>query len=282
MSAAISPADTKAGRLQRAVLELLRGPLHLGSDALPTSIRFLFYELEHAGLVTKDKGQGKRNDGQNLSDALMRLRELGLVPWEWIVDETRSLDMWPFSESVYEYVLSSVEDARIDCWAGEPPPVILTESRSLSGVLRRIAAEYLCPIAPTNGQVGGFLRTEVIPALHPGQRVLYLGDYDLAGGQIEANTRAVLEADVGPLRWERLAITAEQVASHDLTPIQKRDKRYVDGRPHLAYETEALGQIFIQDLLRHRLDALLPEPLADVRVREADQRAEFVRRLGRP
>jgi hypothetical protein len=31
--------------------------------------------------------------------------------------------------------------------------------------------------------------------------VLYLGDYDLAGNQIEANTRRILEREVGPLNW---------------------------------------------------------------------------------
>ena len=70
--------------------------------------------------------------------------------------------------------------------------MILTESRSLAGVLRNIAREFRVRIASTNGQVGGFLRTDVAPMLWPGARVLYLGDYDLSGGQIEDNTRGVL------------------------------------------------------------------------------------------
>lgn len=274
---ALSAANTKAGRLQRACLDLLRGPRHFGSGALPTSIRFLFYELEHEGRVSKDKERGKRNDGQNLSDALMRLRETGLIPWEWIVDETRSLDAWSSSASVYAYALEAIEAARVDCWGGGPAPLILTESRSLAGVLRNIAAEYLCPIAATNGQAGGFLHTDVIPMVAGGQRVLYLGDFDLAGDQIEANTRGVIEDGTGPLDWERLAITEQQLPG--LTPIQKGDGRYRDGKPQLAYETESLGQARIQGLLRARLDELLPEPLDDVRVRERQQRAEVNHRL---
>jgi hypothetical protein len=72
-------------------------------------------------------------------------------------------------------------------------------------------------------------------------RVLYLGDYDLAGGDIEDNTRRVLER-YADLDWERLALTADQVREHRLTPIIKRDARFKNGGAHEAVETEALSQ----------------------------------------
>ena len=75
--------------------------------------------------------------------------------------------------------------------------MILTESRSLAGVLRHIVSEYRARIASTNGQCGGFLRTDIAPQLRPGDGVLYLGDYDLSGDQIEDNTRRVLEREIG-------------------------------------------------------------------------------------
>ena len=52
---------------------------------------------------------------------------------------------------------------------------------------------------------------EVAPALRDGTRVLYLGDYDLAGGDIEGNTRRVHALD-----WERLALTADEVSDYRL------------------------------------------------------------------
>ena len=255
-------------RLDHACLDLLGGLRHAASGAIPTSIRFLFYELEQAGVLSKG---GRR---ANLSEAVMRLRLAGLIPWDWIVDETRDLDQWAYSNSIREYALAAVEQGRIDCWAGEPPPMIITESRSLKGVLRGIASGYLCPIAATNGQVGGFLHTDIIPALERGQRVIYLGDEDLAGHQIEQNTRRVIEAETGPLEWERLALTPEQVREFDLPSITKLDHRYKPARPVVAFETEALSQTIIQNLLIDRLDDLLPEPLEDVLVREEEQRRE--------
>jgi hypothetical protein len=158
-------------------------------------VRFIYYEFVKDGIIAKhsDKVGGRRPD-QDLAEAIFRLREIGLVPWSWIADETRFLTAYRYARTVAEYLADTVDLARIDLWNGKPPPMILTESRSLGGVLRdKLSHEYLVPVAPTNGQVGGFLRTDVAPALVPGQRVLYLGDFDWQGGQIEANTRKVLE-----------------------------------------------------------------------------------------
>jgi hypothetical protein len=87
------------------------------------------------------------------------------------------------------------------------------ESRSLGRVLRAMTSEYLCSIAATNGQVGGFLHSEVAPILQRNDRVvLYLGDFDLQGHQIEANTRRVLEHKARRrIDWNRIAITEEQI-----------------------------------------------------------------------
>ena len=158
--------------------------------------------------------------------------------------------------------------------------MILTERRSLAGTLRNVVQEYRANIASTNGQVGGFLHTDLAPAMQSGDRVLYLGDWDLAGAQIEDNTRRVLEREVGDLQWERLALTEQQVNDHALPRITKHDKRYPDHRPHEAVETEALRQVVLMDILRARLAELLPEPLSRVQEREERQRRRIARLLG--
>ena len=96
---------------------------------------------------------------------------------------------------MFDYAVDAVESARIDLWAGEPPPLIICESRAVKGVLERLAGEYLVPITATAGQCGGFLVNEVAPLLEDGsweRRVGYIGDHEIRGpaDQIEANTRA--------------------------------------------------------------------------------------------
>jgi hypothetical protein len=268
--------DSKIGRLRTALQALLAE--HQADGALPTSGRFLFYELVQRGVISKTANGARRPD-QDMTEALTDLREDGLVPWEWIVDETRSLDGTFTAPTVADWLTAILDQARLDPWNGAAP-LILTESRSLAGVLRQTAYRYAVAIASTNGQTGGFLHTRVAPQLTTGQQVIYLGDLDLAGGHIEANTRRVLERYTGPLEWERLAVTREQVAEHGLPTIVKRDRRYNDGHPHEAVETEALSQALLVRLLTGRLDALLPEPLEDVQERERVQREELRDRLG--
>src|SRR5262245_45080933 len=179
--AGLSSPDSASGKLQRVVLERLR--LHERDGELPTSARFLLYELVQAGILTKAKKDSGRRPDQALSEALMRLREIGLVPWEWIVDETRSLEDFTGWSSVFTWATTMVDHVRLDPWAGNAPTII-TESRSLSGVLRDLANEYAVRLAATNGQCGGFLHTDIAPQLSPGDRVLYLGDFDWQGHQI--------------------------------------------------------------------------------------------------
>jgi hypothetical protein len=268
-------ADSKIGRLRKRALELLEE--HDRNGEIPTSVRFLFYELVQLRVLSKEKTGARRPD-QDLCDAIFDLREHGLVPWDWIVDETRTLHDYTGAKSVKDWVLTiSLHAAKIDPWRGDAP-LTLTESRSLAGVLNAMCRDYRNRIAATNGQVGGFLRTKIAPLLRRGDRVLYLGDWDWCGHQIEENTRAVLERAAGPLRWERLALTEDQVDAYRLPKIIKHDKRYNDGKPHEAVETEALRQSVIVDIFRNRLDELLPEPLARVHEREKRQRAA-VRRL---
>ena len=280
----LSGEHTKRGRMQRIVLELLAEKEHRGE--IPTNGRFVFYELEQRGLVRKSRqGESRRERADELpreqavTDALMWLREKGLVPYWWIVDETRTLYGYDRPATVAAAVREAIESVEVDPWRGEAP-LVLCESRSLVGVLRELCDEYRCLVAATNGQAGGFLRTEIAPLLGDMRPVLYLGDLDHQGAQIEENTRRVLEHGVGfGLDWRRLAITAEQVAGRKLAPIVKTDARYRPALVHEAWETEALTQSVIVQLVRAALEALLPEPLADVLERERAERAGWLARL---
>ena len=192
---------------------------------------------------------------------------------------------------MYQYVVNQQDYARIDCWAGEPPPLIICESRATRGVLERITGRYLCPITATNGQSGGFIVTDIVPKLVGNERpVFYIGDCEVGGpaDQIEDNTRRYIEEHSGrvftPESWSRVALTREQVNRNPRLRnlvIDKIDKRCNPPRPYRAIECEAVGQATLEHMLRARLDALLPQPLADVQVRGEQQRAKIRRALAR-
>jgi hypothetical protein len=254
------------------VLELLK-TLHEATGMLPTSLQFLWYEAISAGIINK-AAELKRW----IIEAATDLRESGAIPWEWIVDETRSIDNFTGYASIKKGLLAKLPHIPLDPWKGKGI-LVITESRSLKGVLQEIAWRYRVQIASVNGQCAGFLHTRLAPTIKKGiAKVRYLGDYDFSGGHIEANTRSVLEKKIGrELDWERIALTKDQVEDRGLTVIQKFDNR--DKKYHDAVETEALGQGQIIDLLEAALIDLLPQPLERVHAREKRQRRALEKKL---
>jgi hypothetical protein len=140
-------------------------------------------------IIKKQNEKGKRRGDQNMHEALMHLRETGIVPWPWLDDESRSPIFNLSWDSLTEWATTAVGWTRLNPWKGRPPKT-LTESRAVAGILRNLADQYCFDVFPTGGQCGGWLRTVVAPELVPGDRIFYAGDLDLSGGQIEANTRA--------------------------------------------------------------------------------------------
>ena len=187
---ALSAAHTKTGRLQRALIERLA--VHEREGTLPIPVTDSCSTSSSSSGWCRRPATGARRTDQDLIDALTHLREAELVPWDVIEDETRTLHSFRTAASVAEYVAREVNYASLDRWADQPAPLILCESRSLAGVLYDLAGSYACPIASTNGQCRGFLINKVALRLRAGQRVLYLGDWDHCGHQIEAASRDTL------------------------------------------------------------------------------------------
>jgi hypothetical protein len=160
---------SKIEALRQHVMRLYRE--HLAAGMLPTSIRFLFYELvaleivqKQASGVLKPGAVGQRRPDQDVIDAITSLRESGQIPWDAIVDETRSIDDYTGWSTIVGGVNAYLNTLELDPWAGAAP-LILTESRSLAGVLRALMREYRVMVAPTNGQTNGFLRNDVAPLI---------------------------------------------------------------------------------------------------------------------
>ena len=262
MSRPRDPASI-AGQLRRELERRLRA--HQKAGEIPTSNRFLYYEIKQQNpeLIT-----GKvRPDGPVIA-ALTQLREDGIIPWDWIVDETRSVDDYSGFDTITGGVVANLNGFRLCPWNGQPP-MLICESRSLAGVLRIHASEYRVLITSTNGQTNGFLRTKLQDRMRS-QRVVYFGDFNLAGDQIEDNTRSVLTQVLGELDWERLALTEEQVKRYHL-PVKDVIDRRSDTSGE-SVECEAMSQARIVEILRSKLDALLPVPLKELERREERER----------
>jgi hypothetical protein len=269
-------ANTAAGRLRRWALGAVGR--HTRDGTLPTSIRHLFYEAVMQGAVPKHAGGARRSD-QNLADAVLWLRENGLVPWDAVEDRTRHLtDRRGHGATVADGVDAVLAGIRIDPW-DDVIPILVAESESVAGVLDTITYEYRTVVVPTRGQANGWLRTVVAHRLRGRSVVIgYLGDADKAGDDIEANSRRVLDEVLAIKHWERLALTWEQVEDLGLPTVARTDRR--DGRTRLACEVEAYPQRRLVDDVALWLLGWLPVDLDYVRVREEAEQDEVRRLLG--
>jgi hypothetical protein len=273
---------------------------HERAGAIPTDVTFVFYELEQRGIVPK-KYEGinprtgkeyKRTPRQDVSDALMYLREQRVIPWDWILDTVRVLHEWRYAATVLDYVRDTVPSARIDVWGGGEPPLIICESRATAGILDNLAYEYVVPITATGGQSGGHIVNSIVPLLQRNRPVRYIGDYELRGPaeQIEANTRRYIEKhtrrEFRKDEWVKIALTQEQVnrsARLQRLALVKLDKRYKPPKQYDAIECEALGQGVLVRMVRTHLDRMRRkrglEPIEQVREREEKQRERVAKAL---
>jgi hypothetical protein len=271
--------NTAAARLRRWAFDVL--VRHEAEGTLPTSLRHLFYEAVMAGVIAKGdptrQGRGRRPD-QNLTDAVTWLRQHGRIPWDWIEDRTRRVvDYRGDGPTIVDGVAELLDHIRVDPWEDVLP--IIAESESGAGVLVRTAERYRVSIVPTRGQSTGWLRTAVADSI--GDRavaVCYLGDYDKAGADIEANTYRVLDDVIDVKDWQRIALTWEKVEAHGLPTLPRLDHR--DGQTYEVCELEALPQRLLLDAVGAYLERWLDVDLDDVHEREAGQRREIARLLG--
>jgi hypothetical protein len=108
-----------------------------------------------------------------------------------------------------------------------------------------------------------FEAAETINDVHNGRDVLifYIGDYDPAGVLIDVAIERELRRHLDPkinLSFERISITEQQVVEYDLpTKPRKAGERRAK---HIlsTVEAEAMPAGLMRELLRDRIEALLP------------------------
>lgn len=245
-----------------------------------TSGRFVFYRLVTREVLPKHYDKSNQPPSGDVSRILAHLRHAQVFPLHSISDKGRTiLDYrgWP---SVAAGIEASIEGIELDPWDGRPPWII-SESNSLAGVIEDIAITYRVPLVPLRGQASIGLLAEVARRMRADTRVLYLGDRDRGGRDIENSALARIAAyGVSGLKVVRLAVTGKQIRKLNLTEIPRYDKR--DKTWFNTVEAEAIPQRVLKGLLIAALDDLLPVSLASIRNRETVEREAVIRKLDAP
>jgi len=258
-------AQLTATGLRRKNLPLAAVAVELLASEHPVTLRGLFYRVVSAGwLPSTDKRHYDR-----LGRIMKRLREKGVVPFSWIVDNMRS-SLKPSSWTGLQDYVDTVRDAyRKDFWANLPKYVhVFCEKDAIAGVLAPVTQEFDVALSPIRGYASLTYAHE-IAEMWSGIRkpifAYYLGDFDPSGFDLERDLKEKLNRYGGrSFEWTRLGVNADDFEDFGLLPLapKKSDRRYqtfIEEHGYQCAELDALPATELRQRVRNAITQHIPQ-----------------------
>jgi hypothetical protein len=212
----------------------------------PITLRGLLYQVVSAGWLPSTD----REHYMRLCRVMTTLREAGVVPFDWLVDNVRATEKpssWTGLESFGETVRRAY---RKDFWAQLPDYVhVICEKDAIAAVLAPVTKEYDVALSPIRGYVSlsfAHLIADTWSRVSKPVFAVYLGDFDPSGFDLERDMRAKLTRYcTRPFEWKRLAVNRDDFADFGLIPLKpkksdSRYKRFVEEHGGACAEVDAL------------------------------------------
>ena len=182
--------------------------LWVESQDSAVTVRRVFYAMVTAGELDNTMAQYKR-----VSRVTTDLRRGGYLDWNRIEDTTRGAHKRPDYRNAHHCLTAALDSFRLDRWADQLVYVqVWCEKRGHISVLYPTTDALDVTIVECGGRRA--LNQETVePFLRrPGKRavVLYVGDYDPTGLQIDDNLQRQLGEWGVHVEWKRVALTPEQ------------------------------------------------------------------------
>lgn len=273
--------NTKRGRGKaQASLDLIDAMHAAAEAAQPITGRGIGYKLFVQGLIASMA----RADMRKVYRQLKHAREDGIIPWEWIVDETRELERVATWSNPEEYARCVAQSYRRDFWDQQPHRVeVWSEKGTVRGVLAPVLNLYGVGFRPLHG-FNSATETHNIAQSDDARPLiaLYVGDYDPSG-------MCMSERDL-PSRLEKyggahVELTRIALIEPDVVPLpsfpasdKSKDTRYkwfVANYGSRCWELDAMDPNDLRARVKQEIEALI-EPAAWARcetVNAAEQRS---------
>jgi hypothetical protein len=216
-------SSKKVRGMARASLDLIDAMYKAAEAAQPITGRGIGYKLFTAGMIPAMD----RPSMQRVYRLLKEAREQGMVPWEWIVDETRELEQCASWDNPAEYVEAVHRSYRRDYWTQQPVRVeVWSEKGTVRGVLGPVLDKYGVGFRVMHGFSSATSINDV--ARYDDGReliVFYAGDYDPSGMYMSAHDLPDRLAEYGGdhVQLKRIALLREDL--DDLPSFAASDKK---------------------------------------------------------
>ena len=259
-------------------LDLIEAMRVTTEAAQPITGRGVGYKLFTKGLIPSME----RNEMRRVYRLLLKAREQGIIPWDWIVDETRAIERVPTWADPDEYARATVQDYRRDFWNQQPVRCeVWSEKGTVRGVLQPVLDEYAVGFRVMHGFSGATTIYDVAQD-DDGREliVIYVGDLDPSGMYMSEKDLPdrLSKYDGDHVELRRIALTRAQARGLPSFPAtdKRKDPRYswfVANHGRDCWELDAMDPNDLRDCVEEAIIDLI-EPVAW-------QRCEVVNRAER-
>lgn len=249
----------------------------LSEYTIKLTLRQIYYRLVAKNLIPNTKSSYK-----GLSKQLVIAREKGDVNDRRIEDRSRKVQGYGDygHEDLEEFLTSAVEDLK-DAWSNftrhlwkdQPNKVIVAlEKDALSRLFLNVADKYRVQVYATRGYGSYTFVNDMAGDLEVDKEnvILYFGDYDPSGRDIERDLKDRLVRYYGRANFTvvRIALKEEQIHEYDLPPMPEdaetlakleRDPRSKTYGLEFAVELDALEPPILQGLIDNSILAQIDQ-----------------------
>jgi hypothetical protein len=250
----------------------------------PMTLRQVFYRLVARQLI-----ENRSQHYDSLSKALVRARQDGTIPWEWIEDRLRWPHEVPMWASIADFGADVVEDYRRDVWTTQPRYFELwCEKDALSGIFQQELWRYGVTFNIGRGYDSWTVIKDTAArlAVHDHPLILYFGDFDPSGEHMVVSLEERLQWFDLPFELQKMALTRQDIDDYqlpaDFTKVgDTRAAAHIAKYGDIAVELDALPVEVLRERIVECVEANMDlAALARVRKRETADRRKIKRLLG--
>ena len=239
----------------QASKRLIEASHQILKEIQPASVRAVCYRLFTMGIIPN---MSKGSTGK-VSTQLVYARENGIIPWEWIVDETRAaekIQAWTDTDSI---IRAAVNGYRRDYWQEQPYRIeIWSEKGTVRGTLAPILDEYGVTFRAMHGYSSATVINSIAEESNMSSKPLiafYCGDFDPSGKHMsDIDLPDRLERYGAEITIQRIALLEADVFDGNL-PSFKADTKTGDSRyqwfvnnfGHNCWELDAMSPVTLRE-----------------------------------
>jgi hypothetical protein len=252
--------------MARRSLDLIEAMYVAAKAAQPITGRGIGYKLFTAGLIPSMS----RKDMQKVYRLLKEAREQDIIPWEWIVDETRELERCPTWDDPEQYAHVVARSYRRDFWNQQPHRVdVWSEKGTIRGVLAPVLDRYAVGFRVMHGFSSATAVYDVARGYDDRPLiVLYVGDYDPSGLYMSEADLPKRLAEYGGdhVHLKRIALLYDHVTGLPSFPAtdKRKDPRFnwfTSRYGVRCWELDAMDPNDLRDCVETSINSLI-EPVA--------------------